>query len=156
MNRMHNAPWPLQIHFLAWITMTRSATAGFAYFAIVFGIGFVLGTVRVLVAVPRFGALVSELIELPIILTAAWIVCDRLSARLHVARRSRPRLTMGAVAFALLMIAELALSVSLFGNSVSEHFARYGSLPGALGLAGQILFAAFPLLQLAFRGGTQR
>jgi hypothetical protein len=46
--------------------------AGVLYFTIIFVIGFALGTIRVLLLVPRLGAVTSELIELPIILTAAW------------------------------------------------------------------------------------
>ena len=128
--------------------MSSSIRAGFFYFAIVFAIGFLLGTIRVLVLVPRMGELVSVLIEFPVILAASWIVCGRLIAGLRVPGHWRFRLTMGAVAFALLMVAELVLSVSLLGNSPAEHLARYRSLHGALGLAGQILFAAFPLLRL--------
>jgi hypothetical protein len=121
--------------------------AGSAYFALVFGIGFILGAIRVLVVAPRLGELVATLIELPIILTAAWIICERVSARFLVPDRWRPRLAMGGVAFALLMLAELGLSV-LLGNSIGEHLDAYRSLHGALGLAGQMIFAMFPLVQV--------
>jgi hypothetical protein len=126
--------------------------AGSAYFALVFGIGFILGTIRVLVVAPRLGDLVAVLIELPIILTAAWIICDRVSARFLVPDRWRSRFVMGGIAFALLMVAELGLSVLLFGNSIGEHLGAYRSSHGALGLTGQLIFALFPLVQLS-RGG---
>ena len=51
--------------------------AGVLYFAIIFTIGFGLGTIRVLLLVPRLGAVTSELLELLIILSAAWVLCDR-------------------------------------------------------------------------------
>jgi hypothetical protein len=54
---------------------------------------------------------------------------------------------MGAVAFALLMVGELCVSVFGFGRTVAEHFATYGALEAQLGLAAQLLFAAFPALQ---------
>ncbi len=132
--------------------MSNAIKAGIAYFAVVFGIGFVLGTLRVLVAAPRMGELASVLIELPIILTAAWIVCRRLVLRYAVPGRLPLRLAMGGVAFALLVFAELVLSVALFGNSIDQHLHAYGSPPGALGLVGQVVFAAFPWMQL----GVQR
>jgi hypothetical protein len=49
------------------------------YFALVFGAGFVFGTIRTLWAVPRFGTRMAELIETPImfvvtIAAARWIV----------------------------------------------------------------------------------
>jgi hypothetical protein len=53
--------------------------AGGLYFALVFGAGFVLGTIRTLWIVPRLGTRLAELIETPImllitILAARWTV----------------------------------------------------------------------------------
>ena len=53
--------------------------AGVLYFALVFGAGFVLGTIRTLWVVPRFGMRNAELMETPIMLVvtivaARWIV----------------------------------------------------------------------------------
>ena len=45
---------------------SRTIKAGLAYFALVFGAGFVLGSIRVPFLVPRFGERVAELIEMPI------------------------------------------------------------------------------------------
>ena len=131
--------------------MGNAIRAGFLYFIAVFGIGFLLGTLRVLVLIPRVGELVSTFIELPIILSAAWIVCGLLVTRFQVPSTWQMRLTMGGIAFGLLMVAELALSVWLFGGTVQEHFAGYLSLPQAVGLAGQVTFALFPLLQMGHR-----
>ena len=39
------------------------------YFAVIFGCGFVLGSIRVPLLVPRVGVRVAELIELPIMVT---------------------------------------------------------------------------------------
>jgi hypothetical protein len=54
---------------------------------------------------------------------------------------------MGGVALVLLLGAELGLSVLAFGRTIAEHLASYGSPAGALGLAGQVAFALFPLLR---------
>lgn len=53
--------------------------AGVLYFAIVFAVGFVLGTIRTLWVVPRVGERKAELMEMPIMLavtivTARWTV----------------------------------------------------------------------------------
>ena len=53
--------------------------AAFLYFALVFGTGFVLGPVRLLWAVPRFGIRAAELMEMPIMLVvtivaARWVI----------------------------------------------------------------------------------
>jgi hypothetical protein len=122
--------------------------AGAVYFALIFAAGFVLGTVRVLLIAPRLGPLVAVLLELPIILATAWVICDRISTWLVVPQRRRARLAMGGIAFTLLLLAELVLSISLLDSSVGEHFKAYATPHGGVGLAGQVLFAAFPLMQL--------
>ena len=128
--------------------MLNTTRAGFFYCAAVFGLGFILGTIRVLVLIPKLGELPSTLIELPVILSAAWFICSRVTARFQVPQEWPVRLSMGVLAFALLMAAELALSVWLFGNTVTEHFEKYQSLASIIGLAGQGVFSLFPLLQM--------
>ena len=44
----------------------RILKAGVLYFMLVFGAGFVLGTIRTLWVVPRVGARMAELMETPI------------------------------------------------------------------------------------------
>ena len=122
--------------------------AGIAYFALVFALGFVLGTIRVLFVAEHAGELGAVVLELPVMLAASWLICRWLIGRIRVADDAASRLTMGATAFALLMIAELALSVWVFGNSLTAHLQHYMTDPGAIGLAGQLLFGLFPLLQL--------
>jgi len=53
--------------------------AAVVYFVLVFGTGFVLGPIRILFLVPRFGVRVAELMEFPvmlvvIVLAARWLV----------------------------------------------------------------------------------
>ena len=128
--------------------MASSLKAGLAYFGLVFGIGFVLGTIRALILAPKFGELVAVLIELPIILAAAWSICRWLVRAFEIPPLKKPRLVMGCVALALLMLAELALSTLFFGNSIGEYLNSYRSLHGALGLTGQVVFGAFPVIQI--------
>jgi hypothetical protein len=54
---------------------------------------------------------------------------------------------MGGVAFALLTVGELAVSILLFGRSWEETLAVYRSVPGIVGLAAQAAFALLPLAQ---------
>jgi hypothetical protein len=122
--------------------------AGLAYFATVFAVGFVLGALRVLVVVPRVGEMAGVLIELPIMLLVSWVVCGWLLNRFSVPYKPTLGVLMGAVAFALLMLAELWVSVFAFGRSLAEHFGSYRSLNAILGLAGQLGFAAFPYIRI--------
>lgn len=89
--------------------MNAALKAVVAYFSSVFVIAFVLGSFRVLVMAPRFGEVVSVLLEAPIILTVSWVASRWTARRFGVARDVLPRLLMGAAAFALLMFAELGL-----------------------------------------------
>ena len=119
--------------------------AGAFYFAVVFGAGFLLGTVRVLIVVPRLGARVAELIELPVMLlvtivSAKWIV------RLLAVNSNSSRLAMGALALALLLVAEFALVLWLRGLTIEEYLAGRDPVSGTAYYLMLVLFAVMPLL----------
>jgi hypothetical protein len=118
---------------------------GTVYLAAVFAAGFVLGVLRTLVLVPLLGELGAVLVELPVILTIAWLVCTRILRRWPLSSPSA--LGMGAIAFLLLMGAEASLSTLLAGRSLAEHLALYSQLPHQVGLAGQLAFSLFPWIQ---------
>jgi hypothetical protein len=127
--------------------MASALKAGIVYFGIVFSAGFVLGTIRVLFVAPQLGATGAVAIELPVMLALSWIASARLVRWFDVPSTVGARVLMGVVAFALLMAAELGVSVFAFGRSAAQHFATFGALEAQLGLVAQLLFAAFPLLQ---------
>ena len=123
--------------------------AGMTYFALVFALGFLLGTVRTLFVqdAPGAGRLVGVLIELPIMLGASWFLCRTVIRRFAVAPALVARAVMGGLAFALLLLAELVAGALLFGRTPGEHFALYREASYALGLAAQIAFGLMPLIQ---------
>jgi hypothetical protein len=125
--------------------------AGAAYFALVFLVGFALGVVRVGLLIPRVGTFWAVLCELPVILTASWFVCGWVLRRFAVPAQAGHRIAMGAVAFVLLITAEVLLATA-FGQSPSAYLAKFETPEGALGLAGQVVFGLFPWLRL--RTGT--
>lgn len=129
--------------------MSSVLRAGVAYFAVVFAAGFALGVLRVAAIAPGVGETNAVLIELPVMLVVSWFACLWSVQRLAVAPSAAARLAMGALALTLLLLAELALSALLFGRTAAEHFAAYGERGAQLGLAGQVVFALFPLLQLS-------
>lgn len=124
--------------------------AGIAYFALVFALGFLLGTVRTLFVrdAPSGGRLVGVLIELPIMLSASWFLCRYVIRRFAVASTVIARAVMGGLAFGLLMLAELLVGALLFGRTPGQHFALYRDASYALGLVAQIGFSLMPLLQM--------
>ena len=67
-------------------------------------------------------------------------------ARFQVPSRVVPRLAMGAVAFGLLMLAEVMLSVALFGRPMNDFVQGLTTLHGMIGLGGQVLFGLMPVV----------
>src|ERR1700694_2744773 len=128
-----------------------SAKAGVAYAVTVFAIGVLLGAARVLLLAPRVGSTIAVSVEAPIILTASWYVSSIWMRRLVVGAEIRTRILVGVVAFVTLMILEVALSISLFHRSIGEYLGGLRSLAGAIGLAAQVCFATFPLLNVVVR-----
>ncbi len=121
------------------------AKSGAYYFALIFALGFVLGTVRVLWLVPMIGEMNAVLAELPVMLTASWFAA-RWLVRHYALVQVRARAVMGIFAFALLMLVEVTLAGLLFGEAPAEWFRSIFAKPGIIGLAGQILFALMPVL----------
>ena len=121
--------------------------AGFVYALIVFVAGFGLGTIRVLLLVPQLGATIAVLLESPVILFASWVVSRWCMDHYRVQVDVGVRMLVAVVAFGTLMFAEVEVAVVVFGKSVAEHLAGYRSVAGAVGLAAQVCFANFPILQ---------
>jgi hypothetical protein len=131
--------------------MKRVVAAAVCYAGTVFAAGFVLGTIRVLWLARAAGALGAVALEVPVMLAVSWAAAGW-CARIHaVPARYPPRLGMGGLAFALLMLAEASIVVLLFGQSPAVIVAGWATPAGALGLAGQVGFAAMPALRLAAR-----
>ena len=126
--------------------MRKALIAGVAYFAAVFTLGFLLGTVRVLVAAPRLGELGAVLLELPVMLTASWLICGVLMGRFEIGARGT-RAVMSAVALVLLVIAEPVGAMLLFGRTPGDLFESYRTPVAILGLVSQIAFVLFPLFR---------
>ena len=128
--------------------MGIATAAGACYALIVFLIGFIFGTLRVLILAPHLGETGAVSLETPVMLAASWFVCRWCVDRLNVPRTVPARLIMGAVAFAVLIAAETSLALFVFGRSATEIIESYGSVPDAVGLAAQIFFVTIPVVQV--------
>ncbi|MFN4020693.1 MAG: hypothetical protein ACK4IC_09270 [Erythrobacter sp.] len=121
----------------------RIAGAGLAYWAGVFALGFVLGTIRVLWLAPLVGLMPATVIELPVMLAASWWAAGWLVRRFAIMPGGEA-LAVGAFAFALLMAAECALAITMMGQTAAQWFAGMRQPHALLGLAGQAVFALMP------------
>ncbi len=127
--------------------ITNGFLAGVFYAVGVFAIGFMLGAVRVMFLVPLLGTTLAVAIELPIILTASWVLCGRAILLKQVSTEAPVRVAMGLAAFGVVMVGDLLVGLFIFGLSTNDYVTRYSEFANMLGLAGQILFAIFPLFR---------
>lgn len=121
--------------------------AALLYFALVFGAGFLLGVVRVLVLEPRVGERAAELAEMPVMLTVSWLaagfVCRRYRASLNTGGRAA---IVGLMALLLLVLAETLL-VAVQGRNLYEYIATRDPVAGSAYLVALGLFAAMPWIR---------
>ena len=120
----------------------RVVKAGVTYWGIIFALGFVLGTVRVLWLAPLVGLLPATALELPVMLAASWIAAGRVTRRFGIVGAGEA-LATGGLAFGLLMAAECALAMA-FGQAPAQWLAGLRQPHALLGLAGQAVFAVLP------------
>lgn len=123
--------------------ITKTAAA---YFGIVFGVGFVLGSVRVPFLVPRLGERWAELAEMPVMFIAIVLTAGYLVKKCGGAVTSGGWTVAGCMALGFLVAAELLLAVVLDGRGVGEYIASRDPVSGSAYLAMLIVFAAMPWL----------
>lgn len=124
----------------------RNVRAGTLYFAIVFGAGFALGTIRVLWLVPRLGERMAELAEMPLMLAVTVLAARWVARRFSMPYAIPARLAMGLVGLALLLAFEFTLVLGLRGLTVAEYFAMRDPVSGTVYSAMLAAFAVMPLL----------
>jgi len=126
--------------------MRLVVSAAVRYFAFVFGAGFILGVVRVVLLVPRFGERAGELIEMPFMLAAIYFVAR------HLVRRESSRINVfgwsliGGIALLLLLAVEFGVVLTLRGLTVAEFVAGRDRVSGSVYIASLLLYAAMPWL----------
>jgi hypothetical protein len=116
-----------------------------AYFIVLFALGFVLGTIRVLIVAPRFGELVATVAEVPVMLTAAYFICRWALWSWHVPRSPAIRWAMVPLFPLLLFLFETLLGTILFGRTASDQWASLATPAGLLGLSAQVVAALLPV-----------
>ena len=131
----------------------RTLVAATAYFVALFTLGFVLGTFRVLVFEPRFGALTATLAEVPVMLTAAFLACRWSIRRWQVPDLMPVRTAMMLWFLLLLFLFETLLGAALFSRTAVGQWATLWTSAGSVGLSAQIIAALFPMFLGSVRWG---
>ena len=128
--------------------MIKTIRAGFAYFAIVLGTGFLLGLVRVPFIVPRIGERWAELAEMPIMAVTIFWGAGYILRRFPEVHRSGRCLAVGFLALALAVCAELGLAVTLQSKTLAEYLGSRDKVSGSVYLAMLLVFALMPTFRL--------
>lgn len=118
--------------------------AAFAYFAIVFAVGFALGVLRVGWLVPALGTRWAELLELPLMVAASAFAARWACARLRVPPDPRTRLVMGATALAILLAVEFSMVLALRGQTIAGNLASRDPVSGTAYALALLAFGLFP------------
>ena len=125
------------------------------YFALVLGTGFVLGTIRVPLLVPRLGERYAELLEMPFMLVAIILSARYVVRRFRLPPARSARLQVGFAALALSVLAELLLAAVLQDQSIAAYIASRDPVSGSVYLAMLLLFALMPFILARLRNGAQ-
>ena len=122
----------------------KIAKAAGVYFALVFGIGFVLGIIRTIWVVPLVGVRSAELMEAPLMLFATWIGARWVNREFSLPDRRR-RLAVGFWGLVLLLTAEAGM-VSIRGMTMGQYISSRDRVSGSIYLALLVIFGGMPWL----------
>lgn len=128
------------------------------YFALVFGGGFLLGTLRILLVERLLGRDAAEIAESPVMVLWSFLVARGLARRFAWPREPRWRLALGVCALALMLAAELGVGAWIRGATLRETIESRTSLSGAFFLVALAAFALMPWLEgvlASERGGRE-
>lgn len=123
----------------------RILKAGILYFAVVFGAGFLLGSIRILWVSPRLGVRAAELLETPVMIGVTIVAAGWIVRKLVVPPTLASRLGMGFIALTLLLLAEFTLVLWLRGISIRDYLASRDPVSGTVNYAALGVFGVMPL-----------
>jgi hypothetical protein len=131
-------------------------SAALLYFGIVFGIGFLLGPVRVIWLEPRLGAVLANLCEAPFLIIAMVLAARSIPKMVGLARDLPALLAMGVGALILQQIADFAVGIGLRDLTLSEQLAHFATTQGFIYGVLLILFCLMPVLLNRNKARTPR
>jgi hypothetical protein len=124
----------------------RIAGAAALYFLIVFGVGFVLGPVRVYWLEPSIGQTAATLCEVPFLLAAMMFAAVWVLSKIDIPIDRWSLVKMGLFALSLLVIADITVGTGIRGITWAEQFAYYATPAGLMYLGLLAVFTLMPAL----------
>lgn len=132
--------------------MSKTLVIGLFAGLTIFAAGFVLGVIRTLWLVPQIPAWQAVLIEGPVILTLTWFILRFWVRHGIISATSSTRLVFGGMALITLWLCEWIMTMTLMNEGPGFFFHSLTTLPGAIGLAGQLLIIFMPLWMRTSKG----
>jgi hypothetical protein len=124
--------------------MLNTLKASLVYFALVLGIGFCLGVMRVPFLVPRIGERWAELAEMPIMAATIFFSAGYILRRFPKVDRRGKALAAGTLALFFAVCAELGLAVAFQSQSLAEYIVSRDKVSGSVYLIMLVAFALMP------------
>ena len=124
----------------------RPLLAAAVYFLVVFGAGFVLGSIRVLWLEPRLGTLLATACEAPFLLMTIVFAARWVPRTMKLKHDRTSLLAMGICALAFQQMADLAVGLGLRGVSFGQQIAHLATPQGTLYVFLLIIFAGAPVV----------
>jgi len=131
----------------------RILKAGVIYFLLLFALGWIMGPIRELWAVPKFGRMTALLVEAIIMLIAMIVAAGWVTLWFDVPQTLGSTIPVGLVALAILAPAEIAGVLWVRGQSLQDYTASFVTAPGVISLVMFVLFAVMPTVVTLVRRG---
>ena len=125
---------------------TKIVSAAILYFLIVFGVGFLLGPIRLFWLAPRFGETIAVLCEAPFILIAVILAARWLPHKLKLQPNLGSLAGMALGGLFLQQVADFAVGAFLRGITPVQQLAHLVTPAGLIYVALLLAFAAMPVL----------
>jgi hypothetical protein len=114
------------------------------YFALVFGAGFVLGTIRVLWLAPAVGTRTAELFEMPIMLGVIILAARWVTQHIQAPPTASNRLSMGGMALTMVLALDFTVVLWMRGLSFAQYIETFDPVAGTAYFVMLGLFALMP------------
>jgi hypothetical protein len=124
----------------------RILTLAALYFAIVFGVGFVLGPIRITWLEPWLGKTIATLCETPLLLAVMVASARWVPKKVGLSRDVSSLAAMGIGALIFQQIADFAVGIGLRGMMPVEQLAYLVTPAGLIYVALLVAFAFMPVL----------